>query len=157
MKPYEGQVWAIPQVQYQGQYQPFNYHGLRVECMPKEKPAPKKQNPLRHKMGKKELAYTAMLEDLYRRAMKIRPEELDAFIKEVKEKLPGYVENMGPVVRQWRYWNGMHATALAGIAAMASISMKTSGYAISCNQAGVITHLIKEGFWCNFEYVARVR
>jgi hypothetical protein len=40
----------------------------------------------------KDKDYTIMLDDLYRRAIKVKPHELDAFIAEVKKKLPGYPE-----------------------------------------------------------------
>lgn len=115
---------------------------------------------LRKKMGKKELAFTAMLEDLYRKAEKVKPEELDSFIAEVKEKLPGYPKESHPFdspVMKRGYVNGMHASALAGIAAMASVSFGTPGYAISENQASVITHIVHNGFYGRHEYVARVR
>jgi len=120
----------------------------------------KGKDPLCKKMGKKELEYTVMLEDLYRRAMKMKPEELDTFIAEVKEKFPGYPKEPHPLgsrMMKQRYVNGMHASALAGIAAMASVSFGTPGYAISENQASVITHLVHNGFYGRHEYVARVR
>jgi hypothetical protein len=114
MKPYEVQVYTL-----KGGYP------TSAGCVAKEeKPAPKKQVSIRRKMGKKELEYTAMLEDLYHRAEKVKPEELDAFIAEVKEKLPGYPKRqltLGGRVMKQRYVNGMHASALAGIAAMASV------------------------------------
>jgi hypothetical protein len=105
-------------------------------------------------------AYTKMLDNLYRRAIYVKPDELEDFIVEVKRKLPGYPKknySLKSPLMERRYRNGMHAPAIIGIAAMCSTTWGTPGYAVSENQAGCITRLVKEGFYYNYDFVSRAR